>query len=406
MRIVIAGGGASGVFAALQCRGSNNTAAITILEKSDRLLAKVLLSGGGRCNLSHAAPDDREFISNYPRGSHFLRTAFSRFGPGDTVAWFKGRDVILKTEPDGRVFPASDRSETVVECLTEELRRLNISVRFGCGLQSAGRSEQTGLFTCRIENGAELLCERLCIATGGNREGRDSSMLSGLGHQSIKPVPSLFTFVIPDRRISGIPGVSVHDSAISIPKTRFSERGPLLVTHRGLSGPAVLRLSAFAARYLHECDYRADLAVNWYPSSEHRDLLNGLKKLRTTGARSLIFARTPFRIPLRLWQSLAEAAGCTGVERWADLTKRQVDDLAGQLFRSTFSITGMDSNKAEFVTCGGVDLGEVDARTMRSRIHDGLFFCGEALDIDGVTGGFNLQAAWTTGWIAGEEMGK
>lgn len=409
LRIIIVGGGASGVFAALQCRKRTKTAQITIVEKSDRLLTKVRASGGGRCNLAHTAGDVKELLQNYPRGQHFLRIAFGRFGVRDTAEWFTSHNVALKKEADGRMFPASDRSQTVVDCFTKALEDSGISVLFGRGVQSVVKSAETGCFTCLLDDGSSLECDRFCYSAGGNWDGRDASFLTGLGHRIVPPIPSLFTLVVPDGRIAGLPGVSVADVIVAIPKTRFSEQGPLLITHRGLSGPALLRLSSRAARFFSECAYSTTVEINWCPSAPHQDILEHLKKLRANHARMLIAAQSPDfppALPVRLWQSLAAAAGCGATLRWADMTKQSAHDLAGLLHKSVFSTAGMDTNKAEFVTCGGVALGGIDPFTMQSSSCDGLYFAGEVMDIDGITGGFNLQAAWTTGWIAGEEMGK
>jgi hypothetical protein len=403
--IAIIGGGASGVFAAIRCRECTSNASITIIEKNDRILSKVGISGGGRCNVTHAVTDIREFAEQYPRGEHVLRSILGRFGPRETVAWFADNGVKLQTEKDGRIFPASNRSRTITDCLIDKLNDGRITVIYGRELRSISRSPETKRFACSFTNGAPVECDRLLIATGGMRDGCGPALFTTLGHTVINPVPSLFTFLITDLRIAGIPGVTVEDVVVSLPKTRFSQRGSLLVTHRGVSGPAVLRLSSYAARYLHDHAYALPLSIEWCPSIHYQEFATALKVLRSSHARSMVTAQSPFPLPTRLWQSLAFAAGCTPTLRYADMSKRIVNDLAGLLHKSIFRIDGIDMNKKEFVTCGGIALDEIDPPTMQSRICKDLYFSGEVLDIDGVTGGFNLQAAWTTGWIAGSAMG-
>jgi len=404
MKAAIAGGGAAGFFAAIACKQENPSVEVTILEQNSTILSKVALSGGGRCNLSNSVTVPRQLSTFYPRGSRELIGPFTRFGPADTVKWFQSHGVTLKTEPDGRVFPASDKSLSIVNCLSETAENSGVILRKSCGIEAAIPLPDLQGFELILSSGSKEQYDMLLLATGGSAESAGISIASSLGHTIIEQVPSLFSFVVNDRRIAGIPGISLPEIKISIPETRFSSRGPALITHNGLSGPAVLKLSSFAARDLFEKGYDFQCMIDWYPHSVTEQTIQQISLMRTSNAGKRIHAETPIPIPKRLWVSLAEASGCGPTDLWAHLSKKQALDLTEQIHRGILNVTGKDRNKEEFVTCGGVKLSEINFKTMQSKIHPRLFAAGELLDIDGLTGGFNLQAAWTTGYIAGLSM--
>lgn len=399
-QIIVVGGGAAGFFAAITAAEAG--ARVTLLERGPQFLSKVRISGGGRCNVTHACFDGREFATRYPRGGQALIGAFKRFQASDTVAWFEARGVKLKTESDGRMFPVTDSSETIVECLERAAREAGVSVRTNCGVDSVRRTEAG--FELTLTGGENISCERLLLATGGCRAAVAGQLAAALGHTIEAPVPSLFTFSIALPWLKELAGASVELAEVSVPGTDLRERGPVLVTHWGLSGPVVLRLSAWGARELHARDYKFPLLVNWLPQRPP-DLLAKEFDLRRQQQGAKLIINTPIApLTARLWEALVLAAGVNRETRCSALTRAQQHQLTQQLTRTEFAVTGKSLNKDEFVTCGGVKLGEVNFKTMESRVCQGLYFAGELLDIDGITGGFNFQAAWTTGWIAGNAM--
>ncbi len=398
--VLVIGGGAAGFFAAIHCAEANPGVRVTLLERSAQPLAKVRISGGGRCNVTHDLPDPAQFVTNYPRGSRALRGPLSRFGAPETVAWFAARGVHLKTEADGRMFPESNTSETVVNCLLEAARSAGVELRTGAAVRSLTVSQDR--FTATLKGGETLTAERVLLATGSNTQ--VYSWLTALGHEITPPVPSLFTFKVDDPRLAGLAGVSVPDAEVTLADTTLTQRGPLLVTHWGLSGPAVLKLSAWGARELHGYDYRVPLRVNWLPELHSEIVKEKLRDCKDAEPRKTVAGHPLFGLPGRLWASLAQAAGLA--ERWADVSKAQLGWLAEELQRGRFEVSGKGVFKEEFVTCGGVSLNEVNFRTMESRVCPGLYFAGELLDIDGVTGGFNFQNAWATGYLAGRALAE
>ena len=401
--VIVVGGGAAGFFGAITAAEGPSRPRVALLEKGRRPLAKVRISGGGRCNVTHACFDPKELVLSYPRGGDALRGPLSRFQPKDTVEWFSERGVSLKTEPDGRMFPVSDSSETIVDCLERSAKKAGVKLGTLCSILSIERAP--GGFRLRIKNDGPLSCLRLLLATGSNREAWEWA--ASLGHTLVPPVPSLFTFNISDAALQKLSGVSVEDAVLFIDGTRLKQRGPLLVTHWGLSGPAVLKLSAWGARVLAQKDYRFDLKVNWVPSLKPSALRASLAEEKSRpGARTIATSNAVFSIPRRLWDYLTASAGLSPARRWAEVKSSELERLAHVLEAGSFRVDGKSTFKEEFVTCGGVRLDEVDFKTMESRKCPGLYFAGEVLDIDGVTGGFNLQAAWTTGWIAGQALGK
>ena len=404
-RVAIIGGGAAGFFAAITCAEAlGGRGEVTLLEATPHLLAKVKVSGGGRCNVTHACFDPSELVKRYPRGGRELLGAFHRFQPRDTIAWFAARGVATKTEEDGRMFPITDDSATIADCLLGAARRAGVDIR----TQTAVRAVERTALGLKLTLGAgdPLLCDRLILATGGNKASGGLAIAESLGHAIIPPVPSLFTFNIKDPRLADISGVSVEYVEASLPGTKLRTDGPLLVTHWGLSGPAILKLSAWGARAFADRGYRCEVAVNWVPAAKREALLAQLTHLRQAEARKQIGTFSPVPLPQRLWEKLVGAAGIPVATPWAHVTNAALQALVAQLTDGRFAVDGKSTFKDEFVTCGGVKLAEVDFRTMESRLCPGLHFAGEVLDVDGVTGGFNFQNAWTTGYLAGMAAAK
>ncbi len=401
-RIVIVGGGAAGFFAAIHCAGQRPDAEVFILEKTAHFLSKVKISGGGRCNVTHACFDARELTIRYPRGERALIAPFKQFQATDTVEWFAVHGVKLKTEGDGRMFPVTDSSQTIIDCLLNAARNAGVKLRTNCGVD--GVVKKSDGFELVLSNGEKMMCDKLLLAIGGCRTPALGQLAVSLGHTLEAPVPSLFTFHIEVPWLRGLAGVSVETVEASVPGTQLRERGPLLVTHWGLSGPAILRLSAWGARELHGLNYHFPLYVNWLPQLNEDALVAELKSRRAAQPAKTIVNFPIAPLPARLWEQLVLAAGIPRDLRLSSLSDSARHRLIQQLRCSEFSVTGKSLNKDEFVTCGGVRLAEVNFKTMESRLCPSLFFAGEVLDIDGITGGFNFQAAWTTGWLAGRAM--
>ena len=399
-KVVVIGGGAAGFFAAIAAAEAG--AAVTVLEKTGRFLDKVRISGGGRCNVTHAGLEPREFATRYPRGGAALLGPFSKFSAADTVAWFAARGVKLKTEADGRMFPVTDSSQTIVDCLLAAAKNAGVSLRLNCAVESVVKNT-TGEFELSLVAGEKIICDRLLLATGGCRAAAAGALAVALGHTLAAPVPSLFAFQVETPWLRPLAGVAA-DAEVFVPVAKLRERGPLLVTHWGLSGPAVLKISAWGARKLHDLNYQFPLLVNWLPVANEEKILREFQARReTTGAKLLVNVPV-FPLTARLWEQLVLAAGIARDVRWAALTRTQAHALAQQILRAEFFVTGKSLNRDEFVTCGGVKLAEVNFQTMESKLCPGLYFAGELLDIDGVTGGFNFQAAWTTGFLAGQAL--
>jgi hypothetical protein len=404
MHIAMVGGGAASFFGAIACAEANPQAQITLLEGSAQLLSKVRISGGGRCNVTHACFEPAELVQYYPRGSKALRGAFSRFQPKDTVEWFRQRGVKLKTEADGRMFPVTDDSETIVDCLMRSAQKVGVQIYtswMGVGLERIGER-----FSITSKSGQQIQCDRLLLATGSHPMGY--RLAQQLGHSLIPSVPSLFTFNIRDPRLQDLAGVSVEKVKVQLQipgQKALVQTGSLLITHWGLSGPAILKLSAWGARMLYDARYQGELLINWLPELTMDQVREQLLQAKVEFPKRAIANYAPVQLPQRLWQRLVEAAGIAPDIRWANLSKQGVNRLLQELQQGTFHIQGKGVFKEEFVTCGGIPLKEVNFKTMESRCCPGLFFAGEILDIDAVTGGFNFQNAWTTGWIAGRSMG-
>lgn len=402
--MAVAGGGAAGFFGAIACAESLHDCRVILLEKSPELLAKVTISGGGRCNVTHACFDPAKLVTYYPRGGRELLGPFHRWQARDTVRWFEERGVKLKTEPDGRMFPVTDRSRTVTECLEREARDAGVAIMINRELVSVQRRDHG--FTLGFSRGEPMPCDRLLIATGGNQNSPVFRIAGELGH-TIRPLlPSLFSFDCKDSRLRDLAGISVPDVEVSVPGTKLVQRGPLLVTHWGLSGPAILKLSAWGAPELAAFGYRFPLHVCWVPGLGEGTLREQISRCRVEQGKKKVYHLNLWSMPQRLWQAMISGLAIGPDLLWNQFPRSAVEPLVRLLLQTEFSIDGKSMNKDEFVTCGGVSLDEVDFRTMQSRRCPGLYFAGEILDIDGVTGGFNFQSAWTTGWIAGKSMGQ
>lgn len=400
MTVIVVGGGAAGFFGAIAYARQNPAQRVILLEKTRQLLAKVRISGGGRCNVTHACFDPSVLVTHYPRGGKELRGPFSQFQPLDTIAWFEKRGVKLKAEEDGRMFPITDHSETIIECLLEEAKQAGVEIVLEQGLQSIQKKESGG-FILATSNGMQMECQALLMATGSAP--KIYPMLQALGHHIVPLVPSLFTFNIPDSPFLDLAGVSTPATVI-LPQFALEQTGPLLFTHWGISGPAVLKLSAWGARELHACDYLAPVVIDWLPGLNKENLRQTLLNLKQAEAGRQISAATSLGLPKQLWKRIVKNAGLSEEERWSGLSHKQLDSFITQLKSTPLTINGKTTYKQEFVTCGGIALEEVNFKTMESRCCPGLFFAGEILNIDGVTGGFNFQNAWTTGWIAGHSI--
>jgi hypothetical protein len=408
---VVVGGGAAGFFAAIAGAEAVPEVSIRLLEKAPRFLAKVRISGGGRCNVTHACFDPLELSAHYPRGGRSLIGPFQAFQPRDTIEWFAARGVKLKTEPDGRMFPITDSSQTIIDCLMESAKRARVELVTNQAPVAVARRAGGG-FELTLQNGEKLSCERILLATGGCRAPAAGQLAVSLGHTLEQPVPSLFTFHVAAPWLRALAGISVPDAEVSTPSAGLRERGAVLLTHAGLSGPAVLKLSAWGARSLHELNYRFPLRINWFPSLDESALLAEFEEQRRRQpARFVVNTAFPagsVAPPLagRLWEALVLEAGIARQTRWAELSHSARHRLIQQLSRTELQVDGKTLNQDEFVTCGGVRLSEINFKTMESRICPGLFLAGELLDIDGLTGGFNFQSAWTTGWLAGRSMAR
>ena len=401
--MVVVGGGAAGFFAAVTCAETSPRTKVTLLEKGPSFLSKVRISGGGRCNVTHACFDPPELSNHYPRGGAALLGPFQTFQPRHTIEWFEARGVKLKTEEDGRMFPVTDSSQTIINCLVHAAQNAGVNLIPNRSVQQAIRGPQGG-FEAVLANGDKLECECLMLALGGCRAPVAGQLAVSLGHTLEPPVPSLFTFHIVAAWLRELAGISLPSAEVSVPGLKLRERGALLITHTGLSGPAILRLSAWGARELHGLGYHFALRLNWLPHLQSESVAGKLEERRAAQPARLIVNTPVAPIPTRLWEALVLAAGINRETRWAELSRSARHRLIQQLCTTEFQVSGKSLNQEEFVTCGGVRLSEVNFKTMESRICPGLHFGGELLDIDGVTGGFNFQSAWTTGWIAGKAM--
>ncbi|MNE10765.1 tricarballylate dehydrogenase [compost metagenome] len=391
--IIIVGGGAAGFFTAINIVEKNPKLKVAILERGKEVLSKVRVSGGGRCNVTHACFEPNELVKFYPRGEKELRGPFHQFCSGDTIEWFEKHGVELKIEADGRMFPISNSSQTIIDCFIQASQKLGIEILTGQSVQSIFKKENFWKIETQNEN---YIAEKLILATGSNP--KIWEMLQNFGHAIVTPVPSLFTFNIKDSRIKELPGVAAQVT-VKVKDTKLSSTGPLLITHWGMSGPAILKLSAWGARILHDKNYQFTIFVNWLNDVETNEAEKILKDLKQEHARKAVSKKSPFDFPNRLWESLVLAAGIEVETKWADLSKIQLQNLVNQLTNGTFQVNGKSTFKEEFVTAGGIDLKEINFKTMESKLHENLYFAGEIVNIDAITGGFNFQNAWTSGFI-------
>lgn len=378
-------------------------ATVIVFEKSNKMLAKVKVSGGGRCNVTHSCFEVSKLIRNYPRGSKELRSAFMQFNCTDTVNWFFDRGVELKTEGDGRMFPVTNNSQTIIDCLMDEAEKLGVQFSLGSNIKKvAGKNGQIELV---FDNDESEIFDAVLIATGGHPNKTGFNWLSATNHSIVDPVPSLFTFNFRDKTISALMGVSVPDAQVKIVGTKLEYSGPLLITHWGISGPAVLKLSSFAARQLAEMKYEFSVSVNWINKKENevRDLIMNVK---SKYPKRTLFRLSEIELPKRLWEYILYKLKIDGEQIIGNISKDTMNRIVNTIVNDQYEVKGKTTFKEEFVTCGGIELSEVDFRTMESKLVPNLFFAGEVLDIDAITGGFNFQAAWTTGYIAGTTIGN
>ena len=414
LTVGVVGGGAAGFFGAIAA-AQNPNVQVTLYEAGPEPLAKVRISGGGRCNVTHHCFEPAQLVQNYPRGGKALRGAFSRFQPKDTVAWFEQRGVKLKTEADGRMFPVTDDSTTIVNCLTEAAGRAGVRVKVRSPINAIQKTDESFQLSLKSsqksleQNGPSIVtCDRLLLTTGSSPVGLRAA--KALGHTIEPAVPSLFTFNVADKRLHQLSGVSVEQVDLKLKAEGvkpLTQTGPLLITHWGLSGPAVLKLSAWGARLLHTQKYKASLFVNWLPKLTQDQIRAELTETKAANGKKAIAAFSPFSsISKRLWQYLLVRNEIDPTMTWANLAKKQINKLVQDLTQGNFAVMGKGTFKDEFVTCGGVRLKEVNFKTMESRLCQGLYLAGEVLDIDGITGGFNFQSAWTTGWLAGQAIAQ
>lgn len=398
-KLVIVGGGAAGYFAAINAAELNSDLEVLILEGSNKVLQKVKVSGGGRCNVTHACFTPNELIEFYPRGKKELLGPFHQFMTGDTMEWFENRGVQLKIEDDNRIFPKSNSSQTIIDCFLESAKNAGVVLKTSARVESIKKSNETFIVKTTSE---KFIADYVLVAAGSNA--KVWSLIEDLGHKIIKPVPSLFTFNIKDERLKDIPGISVPNASVIILNSKLTEQGPLLITHWGLSGPGILKLSAWGALELFQKNYQFEIEVNWL-SKRQEWVLEILKSEKKKNAKKLVILRSIFEdISKRLWFKLVKAVQISENAQWAQLSNKQLEDLATQLTKCKFKVTGKSTFKDEFVTAGGVDLKEINFKRFESKLHKNLFFAGEVLNIDAVTGGFNFQNAWTGGWIVANSI--
>lgn len=428
-RLIVIGGGAAGFFCAVNAASMNAarlhpSLEVIILEKTNKLLSKVKVSGGGRCNVTHACFSIPDMIRHYPRGANFLKKAFHHFFTTDTIQWFADRGVPLKTEADGRMFPVTNTSQSIIDCLMKEANRYGVEIRMSSDVKrikpsaairnlefeiwkpdDSGNSENRQ-FILELSDQRFLTADFVCIASGGYSKLSQFNWLQQLGHSIAEPVPSLFTFNMPGNAITQLMGVSVPEAQVKIAGTSLSATGPLLITHWGLSGPAILRLSAWGARELALCNWQFATFINWLPDYNEHTLREKFQQLRFEMAAQKIAVRNPFNLPQRLWQYFLQQSGIDEEKRWADLPVKEQNKLIAICCMQEFKVQGKTTFKEEFVTAGGIQLSEIDVNTMQSKVIPHLYFAGEILDVDGITGGFNFQHAWTSGYIAAKAIAK
>jgi predicted Rossmann fold flavoprotein len=404
MKCAIIGGGAAGFFSAVRLAEQNPKAEVSIYDSSKQFLKKVKISGGGRCNVTHSCFEPNELALHYPRGEKELRGAFYTWQPQDTVDWFESHGVQIKTEEDGRMFPVSDNSQSIIDCLHGQVRKTGVILFNGVGVKSLLYENER--FTLGFSTGVSKRFDRVCIATGSMKSSTLTQSIEELGH-TIEPLaPSLFAFDIKDERLKELAGIAVKNVSLRIPPKGKFQTGPVLITHRGLSGPSILKLSAWEARQLNELNYEFQIELNWLGDRNESDLQTLFSRLRNQHGQQLIKTKVFESLPKRLWEKILKHLRMSDTMQWAQLPKKMETELIQELLSARFQVSGKTMNKEEFVTCGGIRLKEVNFKKMESQVIPHLYFAGECLDYDGITGGFNFQGAWTTGYIAGTAMAK
>jgi predicted Rossmann fold flavoprotein len=401
--LIVVGGGAAGFFGAIQSAEMHRGLKVLILEKTNKLLSKVRVSGGGRCNVTHYCFNPIKLSHHYPRGEKWLRPAFKEYDAEKTVAWFAERGVTLKVESDGRMFPTTDDSATIIDCFIQEAARLNVNIKTGVPVVSVKPSGN--YFVVQTES-EDFHSNKVLVAMGGSPKGEAYQWLRDLGHTIKGPIPSLFTFNDSAKDFADLMGISVPNAEVRIAGSKFMQKGPLLITHWGLSGPAVIKLSSWAAEYLHSLHYDFTALVSWIGESKEETIRTFLQSQKIARKKQKVYGNPLWELPQRLWTRLCEMAEIQDGKIWEDMSQKHLNKLLENLIRCSFIIRGKTTFKEEFVTCGGVDLSEVDWHTMESKKVNGLFFAGEVLNVDGETGGFNFQSAWTTAFIAARSVHK
>ncbi len=403
-QLAVIGGGAAGIFCAVNAARMNSSLKVIVVEKTSKLLSKVRVSGGGRCNVTHACFEIPALVKKYPRGTNFLKKTFHQFNTNHCIAWFEERGVKLKTEADGRMFSVTDSSQTIIDCLLREANKYKVEILLNSEVRSLKYEERKIILN--VSGNMNLTSDFVCVACGGYPKSFMFEWLKTLYHTIEEPVPSLFTFNMPGNAITQLMGVAVEKASVKIVGSKLSDEGPLLITHWGMSGPAVLKLSAWGARELADKNYHFTLLVNWVPSYNEQTLRDKWLSIRNVHSVQKIINSNPFSLPNRLWSYLLMESAIKEDQRWADLPAKEQNKLIKNLTAQEFEVKGKTTFKEEFVTCGGIKLNEVDPNTMKSKIVPNLFFAGEILDVDGVTGGFNFQHAWTSGWIAANSISE
>lgn len=398
LKVAVIGGGAAGFFAAISCKNHHPSAQVTILEKSDKLLSKVKVSGGGRCNVTHACFSNSQLVKFYPRGEKQLRKLFNHFTTTDTVEWFESRGVALKTEADNRMFPVTDNSQTIIDCLFSEVKRLGVVIRKKSPVIRISRTD--GGFELEV-TGKSQVFDKVIVASGGSPKLAGFDWLASLGHEIVPPVPSLFTFNMPGNPVKELMGLSVPNAQVKVQGARLVQSGPLLITHWGMSGPAILKTSAWGARVLNDLDYQFKAQINWLGDQNENALRGWLTRSSNELSKRKIRNKNPFGLPNRLWEFLLKKVELNPDQIWGAIGKKGLNRLINILLNDVYEVKGKTTFKEEFVTSGGVALGDIDFNTMESRKCPGLYLAGEVMNVDGVTGGFNFQAAWSAGFVAG-----
>jgi len=404
-RVYVIGGGAAGFFCAINLAKKNPSYKITILEKTTKLLSKVLISGGGRCNVTNQCFEISDLIKNYPRGSKELRSVFSKFAPQDTIDWFEQRNVKLHAEVDKRMFPVSNNSQTIIDCFLDEAKKYGVAIQTKADVREIKNQDGKIVLSIIVNdtNAKDLIADAVVVTTGGFNQEKAYGFLQATGHTIVKPLPSLFTFNIPNNDITQLMGLSVPNAKVKVVSTNYMFEGPLLITHWGFSGPAVLKLSAYAAEYFHQKSYESQINVNWL-NKEYEEIKHAVEQLQKQQYKSLPKNTNVFVLPKRLWEHLLIKADLNNDKPWSEITKKSINKLVEVLFADAYTMRGKTTFKEEFVTCGGIELKEIDFKTMQSKKMTGLYFAGEVINIDGITGGFNFQAAWSTAWLAANSI--